>query len=304
VNGTPVPPGFRSWFADPPAAAYLLPGEGAGLSDLIAWLLSERFRNEGKTAELLHWNVADIERESVEIAWRTPSFFFSHRIFRLPDQAELKKGARDAILAYLDRPEPSTVLVIPCTDRSATRAFAAVPSVRSAALREEQAVTALAWYAVNAAKRAGKNFPEEAAVFLVRWVGIDFSRVKSEMEKLFAFAGERDEIGREEIREVCIAKGSADPFALAEMLARGDRKGCLSLFRRFSRGAEASDYHALAGAIAWLVRKRLTEKNAPLSGRRGGEILSALSLIDRGLKGESGLSPEQVFEIHLLKLLL
>jgi hypothetical protein len=40
-----------------------------------------------------------------------------------------------------------------------------------------------------------------------------------------------------------------------------------------------------------------------LSTRRGGEILAALSGIDRGMKGESRLSPEQQFEIRLLKLL-
>jgi hypothetical protein len=75
------------------------------------------------------------------------------------------------------------------------------------------------------------------------------------------------------------------------------------LFRRFAAGAEAADYHGLVGAIAWFVRRRLADKRTALAPRRGGEILAALSRIDRGMKGESRLSPEQLFEIHLLKLL-
>jgi hypothetical protein len=44
-------------------------------------------------------------------------------------------------------------------------------------------------------------------------------------------------------------------------------------------------------------------RGGPFTAERGAEILQALSRIDRGLKGGSGLTPEQVFEIHLLKLL-
>lgn len=303
MKGFAVPPAFRPWFSEPPASAYLLSGEGAGLADLVAELWAERFQNEGTTAELLHWTPADLERESVEAAWRTPSFFFRFRIFLLPDLGELKKAARDAILSYLGHADPSVILVIPSTDRNATRAFAAVKGVRGSSLREDQAAAALAGYAVSAARRAGKSLPEEAAAFLVRWVGNDFPRVKAEVEKLVAFARGKEAIGEEEIREVCIAKGSVDPFALGEMLVRGDRRGCLSLFRRFTSGAESSDFHALVGAVAWVVRKRCKERAGTLSAGRCGDVLAALSAIDREMKGESGLSPEQVFEIHLLKLL-
>jgi hypothetical protein len=47
----------------------------------------------------------------------------------------------------------------------------------------------------------------------------------------------------------------------------------------------------------------MTGGKGGLSPLRGGEILSALSDIDRAIKGESRLSPEQFFEIRLLKLL-
>jgi DNA polymerase-3 subunit delta len=302
VKASTVPALFHPWLTGSPAPAYLLSGEGAGLADLVAELWLDRLRAEGTTAELSRWTAIDIERESLDAVFRTPSFFFRFRVFVLPDLADLKKGPRDSLLAYLVAPDPSVILVIPCSDRGAARTFSAVKGVRSAAPREEQVVSTLARTAVSRTREAGKELSEDAASFLVRWVGMDFARVKEEIGKLVSYSADRGEIGEEEIRTVCIAGGAADPFRLADKLVRRDKKGCLTLFRQFAAGAEAADYHGLVGAIAWIVRRRLADKGA-LSPDRGGEILAALSLIDRGMKGESRLSPEQLFEIQLLRLL-
>ncbi len=245
----------------------------------------------------------DLEKESPEVAWRTPSFFHRYRIFVMPDLAELKKAPKEALLSYLQAPDPSVLLVLPCTDRWIAKAVSAVPGVKSISPREEQAASALAGYAVAVAREAGKEFPEDAAAFLVGWVGLDYVRLKEEVGKLLSFAGTRASIGEEEVREVCVAGGAVDPFALAEKLVARDRVGCLSMFRKFAAGADSSDYHGLVGAVGWFVRKRLTSRGSSLSPERGGEILSALSWLDRAMKGESGLSPEQLFEIQLLKLL-
>lgn len=298
-----VPPLFASWLSAPPAPAYLLSGEGPGLAELLAELWLERFRAEGVTAELARWTPADLERDSPTAVFRTPSFFCRFRVFLLPDLGELKKGAREELQAYLGAPEPSALLVLPCSDRAAAKTFSSIAGVRSAAPREEQAVSTLARAAIARIGAAGKELSEDAAVFLVRWVGPDFALVKEELAKLLAYSGSRPEIGEEEIRAVCIARGAVDPFRLAESLVRGDRKACIALFRRFSAAAESSDFHGLVGAIAWIVRRRLAEKGGTLSVRRGGEILSALTRLDRGMKGESRLSPEQQFEIRLLRLL-
>ncbi|MBI5343026.1 MAG: hypothetical protein HZB63_06910 [Deltaproteobacteria bacterium] len=303
MKNIPVPSVFRQWLSEVPAPAYLLPGDGAGLADLVAGLWMERFRAEGTTAELARWTQADLEREPPEATWRTPSFFCRFRVFLLPDLGELKKAFRDGIASYLKFPDPSVILVFPCTDRAATKAFAAISGVRSVSLREEQAVSALAQVSVSKARAAGKELSEDAASFLVRWVGPDSARVFEEVGKLLSFAGDRREIGEEEIRQVCIASGAVDPFDMAERVVRRDVKGFLSMFRRFAAGADPADYHGLLGAVAWVVRRRMADGRGSLSPRRGGEILSALSEIDRGIKGESRLSPEQVFEIRLLKLL-
>ena len=303
-----VPPLFKAWFAAGPHPAYLLCGEGAGLAGMLAELLEARFHGEGRTAEIRQLSVVDFEKDSPVQEWLSPSFFVSRRVFVLPDAGDLKKGARKAVVEYLGSPEPSVVLVMPCTDRDAQKAFSALPAVRTASPREDDVVSALAGRAVSMAADAGKEMSADAASFLARWLGTDYSRFKVEMGKLLSFAGERREIGEREIREVCVAGGGIDPFRLADELFRGNRTACLAMFRSFAAGADSSDYHALLGAIAWSSRRRLAGPpgrtgEGDRSGGRGGRILSVLASIDRGLKGESGLSPEQVFEIHLLKLL-
>lgn len=300
---------FQPWLAGDPSPAYLLAGEGAGLADLLGELLQRRFRTEGATVELRLLTAADLERDSATIDWRTPSFFASRRVFVLPDVEEIRKAARKELLAYLAAPEPSVTLVLPCSDRDALKSFSAAPGVRSASPREDQVVSVLARYATAMAAEAGKELADDAAEFLARWVGTDFARIKAETRKLLAFAGERNGIGEEDIRAVCVSGGEVNPFRLADALFQGNGPECLAMFRKFADGADSSAFHGLVGAIAWGARKRMGgggygQRGRPgLAPERGGAILRALSRIDRGLKGESGLSPEQLFEIHLLKLL-
>lgn len=317
MTEVPLPSLFRSWLMGDPAPAYVLGGEGARLSEMLAEGIVSRLRQNGETAELIHWSLADLERESPAVAWRSPSFFFRWRVFLLPDAGEWKQRPRKEILTYLGSPDPFVLLVIPCSERKDLKGFASVRGVRSATPGEEEVVAAMADFAVSRAAEAGKTLPEEAAVFLARWVGADFPRIKAEVGKLLSYAATRGEIGEEEIREVCIAGGAADPFRLAEDLMSRDPGRCIEGFRRFAAGAESGDFHALVGAIAWSVRRKLAwaaqtgkgagvrsfGKRGAFTAARGMEILVALSRIDRGLKGGSGLTPEQVFEIELLKLL-
>lgn len=300
----PTLPGlFRPWLAQPPAPAYLLSGAGAGLCGLLGDLWRARLAAEGVKAELVRWTVPDMERAPFVPTWRTPSFFVRVRIDVLPDLGEMKKRMRDEVAAYLAAPDPGVVLVIPSSDRGASRAFAAIPSVRSLSPREEDVVAALAEALVAMAREAGARLSREAVSFLVRWVGADYERLKEETAKLAAAAGARGEIGEAAIRSLSIARGGADPFLLAEALLRGDAATGLSLFRSFAAAADSQDYHALLGAIAWKARRHFAGRADRASASRAEKVFAALSRIDRGMKGESRLSPERVFEIGLLKLL-
>jgi DNA polymerase III delta subunit len=305
VNDAVPPAIFRSWIGKEPAPAYLLYGDGAGLAGCLVHAWEMRLRADGVPFETRHWTVADLERESPETAWRAPSFFARVRIFVLPDLSEMKKGHREAIREYLETPEPSAVLVLRGTDFRQARGFSRAPNLLSAAPREQQAVDALADHAVAAARESGVSIPRGSAAFLARWVGVSFESLAAEVRKLLAYVGDRKEITEEDIRTVCVSRGEVDPFRLAEAWVRKDAPTCIALFRRFAATADADDFHRLNGAIAWHVRSCVEGKGraGPVPPGRAAELFRALSRIDREMKGESRLSPVQVFEIRLLSAL-
>ena len=151
----------------------------------------------------------------------------------------------------------------------------------------------------------GTRLTRESAIFLARWVGASFDALDAEIGKVLAFAAGRGEVVEEDIRAVCVSRGAVDPFRLAETLVRKDAKTCLALFRRFAAAAEPDDYHKLNGAVAWFLRNRIQGKGSAggVTPRRAAEVFRVLSRIDREMKGESRLSPGQVYEIRLLSLL-
>lgn len=294
---------FGRWLERPPAPAYLLYGAGAGLAGLLAAEWERRLRREGVSFEVFRWTAVDLEREPAATAWRSPSFFARMRLFVLPDLAETKKAHRDEIKAYLERPEPSAMLILHGSDFRQAKAFSGTDNLLSAAPREEQAIDALARHAVAAAREAGTTLSREAAVFLARWTACDFEALAVEVGKVLAFAAGRGEVSEEDIRAVCVFRGEVNPFQLAEALLRDDRVACLSLLRRFAAHAKDDDYHQLNGAVAWYLRDRLRGKGAPVTARRAAAIFDAISRIDREMKGESRLSPEQIYEIRVLSVL-
>ena len=299
------PPIFRDWLSADPAPAYLLYGDGAGLAGLLAMSLERKLRGEGIPVETFRWTLEDLSRESPTAAWRSPSFFSRLRIFTLPDLAEMKKAHRDEIKAYLEAPEPSAALILHGTDFRQARGFSTVPNLLSDAPRGEKAVEALARHAVAAAAEGGAKLTRDSALFLARWVGASFDALDAEIGKVLAFAAGRGEVTEEDIRAVCVSRGAVDPFRLAETLVRKDGKACLALFRRFAAAAEPDDYHKLNGAVAWFLRSRIQGRAGAggVAPARAAEIFRVLSRIDREMKGESRLSPAQVYEIRLLSLL-
>ncbi|MBP2674208.1 MAG: hypothetical protein H6Q84_1048 [Deltaproteobacteria bacterium] len=294
---------FQAWLGRPPAPAYFLYGAGAGLAGLLAAEWERRLRAEGVSFEIFRWTATDLERESPAIAWRSPSFFSRLRIFVLPDLAETKKAQRDEIKTYLEAPEPSAMLILHGTDFRQAKTFSGTANLLSAAPREDQAVDALARYAVAAARGASATLPADAAAFLARWTGGSFEALEAELGKILNFAAGKDTVTEEDIRAVCVFRGEVNPFHLAEALVRKDASACLAMLRRFSESAKDEEYHQLNGAIAWHLRERFRGKGAPVPLSRAAAIFDVLSRIDREMKGESRLSPRQVFEIRLLSVL-
>jgi DNA polymerase III delta subunit len=290
-------PAFSNLLSGPLPPAFVVNGEAAGLTEMLALQCLESLKSQRFSAELTLLTPTDMERESPVFSWRTPSFFASHRLFLLPDLADLKKAARDEIGGYLAQPAHQVILFVPASKKDP---IASIAGVKAVTLRTDQVESALAGYVASVVKARGASISSSASLFLARWIGADFPRLKAEVEKLAAATEKGKAVGENEIRAVCVAGGyEIDPFKFAEALIGRNREQAITMFRKFAKQAEREEYYKLMGAVAWKVRASAGR----LSPEWGAALIDAMASIDRGIKGESELSPEQFVEIRLMKLL-
>ncbi|MCL5884675.1 MAG: hypothetical protein M1377_04955 [Deltaproteobacteria bacterium] len=80
MKGGAFPRPFRSLSEGDPPPAVLLSGDGVGLAGLVGELLLERFRREGKTAELTQWTGAIREIRETVVSHGADNFALEHRL--------------------------------------------------------------------------------------------------------------------------------------------------------------------------------------------------------------------------------
>jgi len=81
----------------------------------------------------------------------------------------------------------------------------------------------------------------------------DLMRLKTEVDKLATFAGERKGVRRAEVAALVISEKSATIWEVADFLAGRQPQKALEFFERLLR--EGEEPVAMLGAMAWMYRK-------------------------------------------------
>ena len=111
--------------------------------------------------------------------------------------------------------------------KCAKRILAAVDKCGVAAQLNHPSSADLQGFAQARCRTQGKTLPPKAAAFLIEHCGEDMYTLANECDKLCAYAKE-DEIDIDMIRRICPGTLTADPFALARLILRGDLKTVMS----------------------------------------------------------------------------
>ncbi len=134
-------------------------------------------------------------------------------------------GQEEELLAYLQRPVPSTCLVIVAATREldkrrklSKQAIGMGADVECRPLREAEAA---AWVQVRAKTHAGKNMGHAACALLVEKAGTDLRSLATEIEKLMLFAGNEPEITESMVQQAVSGLSQAQIFALTDALSEG-----------------------------------------------------------------------------------
>lgn len=231
------------------------------------------------------------------------------------------------VVRYLERPNPTTVLVlvgakIDGRSKLAKTAAKAGTAAKLESLREREIPPLL----VRMAKKQGKSLSAEAAQMLVMRCGEDLQTLSSEIQKLALYVGEAPEIAPEDVAEGASGAGTAKIFALCDAvgagkadealrllgaeLVAGDRSGPIRInamlsrhFRLLMKAAEAGGNNlAAALGLPPFIASQYGRQARRFSAATLSRAHDILFETDRNLKGGSRLAPRMVIEQAVLSL--
>src|SRR6266478_313074 len=160
---------------------------------------------------------------------------------------------------FLDDPAPFTVLVLEATAldlrMKLAKLLAEKALVVEVGLGEDLQVrqAAAVPLARSLAKEQGVDFEPGAAEDLAEFVAADLMRLKTEIDKLSTYVGNRKLIRRQDVTALVISEKTTTVWELADLLASRQQKRALEFLDRLLRDGE--EPLQMLGAITWMYRK-------------------------------------------------
>jgi len=272
-----------------PIPGILLMGTDTYLRDLCRTKLVDAYVAEGTR----DWGVRKFSADDDDIsailgqAQTMPMLAPQQVIFVSEVEAWERLGddSRDSLVKqiseYLEDPAPFTVLVF--------EAAALDQRMRLAKMFAEKTLTVSVELSTDPAERArlavplslemakelGATLEQDAAEELCDILNGELAAIRTELEKLSAYAGERRKITRADVDLLVISARKYEVWDLADMLAARKPAQALAFLDSLLREGEAPAQ--LLGALAWMYRKLLEAQELP-SGTAGWQAASRLKM--------------------------
>lgn len=197
----------------------------------------------------------------------------------------LGDDSRDALLktlnAYLENPAPFTVLVFEAgtLDQRTKLAKALAERMLVVATELSDDLTArialAAELAPDMARAIGVQMDADAAGELSEALNGELAAMRTEIEKLAAYAGDARRVTIQDIEALTISARKYSVWELSDMLASRQPKRALEFLDSILREGEAPAM--TIGAMAWMFRKLMEAQQLPL-GTSGGQAASRLRM--------------------------
>lgn len=269
--------------------AVLLLGDQPFLRDDCRARLIDAFVPEAaRTWAISRFSAERGETQSALDQARTLPMLSPQQLVFLEDAEHIEKlgdKSREAIVgdleAYLKDPAPFTALVIEAEKLDMRmmlgKKLADLTLVVDVGLGEDQneRTAAAAALAKALSREKGIEFEKGAAEDLAESVGGDLMRLKTEVEKLAAYAAERKVVKREDVAALVVSEKTATIWEVADLLSARQPKKALEFIDRLLRDGE--EPVAMLGAMAWMYRK-LIEASEVRPGTSGWQAAKALGM--------------------------
>ena len=192
-----------------------------------------------------------------------------------------REDAVQQLESYLADPAPFTVLVLEAEHldqrMKLSKLLVEKSLVVTVGLGDDlnQRNAAAVALARSLAKEQGVEFEKGAAEDLAECVSADLQRLKTEIEKLATFAGERKTILLEDVASMVISERTTTVWEMADMIASRQGKRALDFLDRLLRSGEEPIY--LLGGLLFMYRK-LVEASEVKGAVNGWQAARALQM--------------------------
>jgi len=269
--------------------AILLLGEEPYLRDSCRAELIERFVPEGSREwAVSRYSAGRGETQAAMDQAQTMAMLSPQQLVFLEDAETIEKmgeknreEAMASLDAYLGNPAPFTVLVVEATGLDQRMKLGKLLAEKTLVvecglgenLGERQAAAVALARAIG--KEQGVEFEKGAAEDLAEFVAADLMRLKTEIEKLATYAGDRRLIRAQDVSALVISEKTTTVWELADMLASRQPKKALEFLDRLLRDGE--EPLPMLGAMTWMYRK-LIEASEVKGVTNGWQAARALGM--------------------------
>jgi DNA polymerase III subunit delta len=271
-----------------PIPVLLLLGEEPFLRDASRAQIIDTFVPEAaRTWAVSRYSAERGETQNALEQAQTMPMLSRQQVVFLEDVEEIEKlgeknrdTAVEQLEAYMENPAPFTVLVLEATALDQRMKLAKLLAEKTLVVEvglgdniDEREAAAIS-LARTLAKEQGVEFEKGAAEDLAEYVSADLLRLKTELEKLATYVGQRKLIRRQDVSALVISEKTTTVWELADLLAARQQKKALEFLDCLLRDGE--EPLQMLGALTWMYRKLIeaTELKGVANGWQAARALA------------------------------
>ena len=209
---------------------YLLYGEEGYLKRQYRDRFIKAMLPEGDTMNYAHYEGKNINvREVIDLAETLP-FFAQRRLIVFEDTGFFKSAGAELADYIKDMPETTYFIFVENEVDKRSKLYKAVKAKGHIVELTTQDEGTLERWIQGIVRREKKQISDSVILYFLNKVGTDMENIQRELEKVFCYALDRQEITREDIDAVCVTQITNHIFDMVNAVADKNQRRALDLY--------------------------------------------------------------------------
>ena len=209
---------------------YLLYGEEEYLKRQYRDRFIKAMLPDGDTMNYAHYEGKNINvREVIDLAETLP-FFAERRLIVFEDTGFFKSAGAELADYIKDMPDTTYFIFVENEVDKRSRLYKAVKAKGYIVELSTQDEGTLKRWIQGIVRREKKQIPDSVILYFLNKVGTDMENIQRELEKVFCYALDRQEITREDIDAVCVTQITNHIFDMVNAVADKNQRRALDLY--------------------------------------------------------------------------